>query len=110
MTFYYTSLDLVQLQKWYNRNLNMTVQEGVNHTADWVIKLTAASGSVEFRPFHPRNITNNPASFIPNLLEKFDGHGLSYTFNFNTPTEVDRYAKSFSLSLSLSRSSCLPTA
>ena len=89
MVFYYTSLNLSDLQNWYSKNLNMTVTSGVDQI-DWVIKLTAAKGTVEFRPFHPRNITNNPASFIPHLLEEFDGHGLSYTFNFNTSTEVDR--------------------
>ena len=89
MTFYYTSLDLHQIQNWYNLNLNLTVQEGVDDI-EWVIKLTAANGSVEFRPFHPKNITYNPASFIPHLLEEFDGHGLSYTFNYKTSTEVDR--------------------
>ena len=89
MVFYYTSLNLSELQNWYSKNLNMTVTSGVDKI-DWVITLTAARGTVEFRPFHPRNMTYNPASFIPHLLEEFDGHGLSYTFNFNTSTEVDR--------------------
>lgn len=90
MVFYYTSLDLLQIQNWYSKYLNMTVEEGVDKT-EWVIKLTAANGTVEFRPFHHRNVTYNPASFIPRLLEKFDGHGLSYTFNFKTSAEVDRW-------------------
>ena len=90
MVFYYTSLNLSELQNWYSKNLNMTVTSGVDQI-DWVITLTAANGTVEFRPFHPRNMTYNPASFIPHLLEEFDGHGLSYTFNFNTSTEVDRW-------------------
>lgn len=92
MVFYYTSLNLSELQNWYSKNLNMTVTSGVDQI-DWVITLTAANGTVEFRPFHPRNMTYNPASFIPHLLEEFDGHGLSYTFNFNTSTEVDRWCQ-----------------
>lgn len=91
MAFYYTSHDLLEIQKWYSNNLNMTVDKGVDWIG-WVITLIAANGTVEFRPFHPRNMTYNPASFIPHLLEEFDGHGLSYTFNFNTSLEVDRYA------------------
>lgn len=89
MVFYYTSHNLTQIQTWYSHNLNMTVEQGVDWIG-WVIKLTAAKGLVEFRPFHPTNITNNPASFIPHLLEEFDGHGLSYTFNYQTSPEVDR--------------------
>lgn len=94
MAFYYTSFDLLQIQNWYSTNLNMTVEIGVEWFG-WVITLTAANGSVVFRPFHPKNNTNNPASFIPHLLEKFDGHGLSYTFNFNTSAEVDRWCQYF---------------
>lgn len=90
MAFYYTSHDLKEIQTWYSKNLNMTVERGVDWIG-WVITLTAANGTVEFRPFQPRNITYNPASFIPHLLEEFDGHGLSYTFNFNSSAEVDRY-------------------
>lgn len=90
MVFYYTSHNLTQIQTWYSHNLNMTVEQGVDWIG-WVIKLTAANGLVEFRPFHPKNNTNNPASFIPHLLEEFDGHGLSYTFNYKTSTEVDRW-------------------
>lgn len=90
MVFYYTSLNLTQIQTWYRNNLNMTVERGVDWIG-WVITLTAANGTVEFRPFNPRNITHNPASFIPHLLEEFDGHGLSYTFNFNHTTVVDRW-------------------
>lgn len=89
MAFYYTSHDLQKLQTWYSQHLNMTVEKGVDWIG-WVITLTAANGTVEFRPFQPRNMTHNPASFIPHLLEEFDGHGLSYTFNFNTSSEVDR--------------------
>ena len=89
MAFYYTSHDLQELQTWYSGHLNMTVERGVE-SIGWVITLTAANGIVEFRPFKPKNITNNPASLIPHLLEEFDGHGLSYTFNFNTSSEVDR--------------------
>lgn len=91
MAFYYTSNDLLEIQNWYSNNLNMTVEVGVARIG-WVIKLIAAHGTVEFQSFHPRNMTNNPASLIPHLLEEFDGHGLSYTFNFNTSLEVDRYA------------------
>ena len=91
MTFYYTSHDLLEIQNWYSNNLNMTVERGVDWVG-WVITLIAANGTVEFRPFHPQNMTYNPASFIPHLLEEFDGRGLSYTFNFNTSLEVDRYA------------------
>ena len=91
MAFYYTSHDLLEIQNWYSNNLNMTVERGVDWIG-WVITLIAANGTVEFRPFHPRNMTYNPASLIPHLLEEFDGHGLSYTFNFNTSFEVDRYA------------------
>lgn len=92
MAFYYTSNDLQQLQTWYGQNLNMTVERGVDSVdwVDWVLTMTAANGTVEFRPFHPRNITYNPASIIRHLLEEFDGSGLSYTFNFNTSGEVDR--------------------
>ena len=89
MAFYYTSDDLQELQTWYSKHLNMTVERGMNWV-DWVITMTAANGTVEFRPFRPGNMTHNPASFIPHLLEEFDGHGLSYTFNFNTSSEVDR--------------------
>ena len=89
MALYYTSHDLQELQTWYSEHLNMTVERDVDWIG-WVITLTAANGTVEFRPFQPRNMTYNPASFIPHLLEEFDGHGLSYTFNFNTPSEVDR--------------------
>lgn len=90
MAFYYTSHDLDKLQTWYSKNLNMTVEKGTDWVG-WVLTLTAANGTVEFRPFNPRNITHNPASVIPHLLEEFDGHGLSYTFTFNSPAEVDRY-------------------
>ena len=89
MAFYYTSNDLRELQTWYSGNLNMTVEKTVDWVG-WVITLTAANGTVEFRPFKPQNITHNPASLIPHLLDEFDGHGLSYTFNFNTSSEVDR--------------------
>ena len=89
MVFYYTSNDLQKLQTWYSGNLNMTVERSVDWIG-WVITLTAANGNVEFRPFNPRNITHNPASLIPRLLDEFDGHGLSYTFNFNTSSGVDR--------------------
>ena len=89
MAFYYTSHELQELQTWYSEHLNMTVERGVKEIG-WVITMTAANGTVEFRPFQPRNVTNSPASFIPHLREEFDGHGLSYTFNFNTSSEVDR--------------------
>ena len=89
MAFYYTSTNLHALQTWYSKHLNMTVEKDVNWVG-WVITMTAANGTVEFRPFHPWNITYNPASLIPHLLEEFDGSGLSYTFNFNTSSEVDR--------------------
>ncbi|XP_020601856.1 uncharacterized protein LOC110040939 [Orbicella faveolata] len=89
MVFYYTSHDLQELQTWYSKHLNMTVERGVDWVG-WVLTMTAANGTVEFRPFQPRNITYNPASLIPHLLEEFDGHGLSYTFNFNTSSEIDR--------------------
>lgn len=92
MAFYYTSHDLLEIQNWYSNNLNMTVERGVDWIG-WVITLIAANGTVEFRPFHPRNMTYNPASFIPHLLEEFDGHGLSYTFNFDTSLEVDRWCQ-----------------
>ena len=89
MAFYYTSHDLQEIETWYSNNLNMTVERGVDWVG-WVITLIAANGTVEFRPFHPTNRTYSPASFIPHLLEEFDGHGLSYTFNFNTSAEIDR--------------------
>ena len=89
MAFYYTSNNLSEIQTWYSEKLNMTVERGIDWVG-WVITLTAANGTVEFRPFHPRNMTNNPASFIPHFLEEFDGHGLSYTFNFDNSKDVDR--------------------
>ena len=88
MVFYYTSHNLTEIKEWYTQNLNMTLVNDYN----WVITLDAASGNVSFRPFHPNStIPYNPASFIPHFREEFDGHGLSYTFNFETSQEVDRY-------------------